>query len=96
MLCSDRDVEDEKHFLLKCTAYSILTDYHHMNFENVPEMLNMDNKYQLSKFLLSAFELRQRLIWGRAGGQGGISKFNLLFLFLLFIAYNIFFPFLHI
>ena len=38
-----------------------------MNFETVPDMLNMDNQHQLAKFLTSAFELRQRLIWGREG-----------------------------
>ena len=67
VLCGGGDVEDERHFLLECTVYSILRDYHHMNFENVPEMLNMDNQYQLSKYLISAYELRQRLIWGREG-----------------------------
>ena len=67
IFCNNKDIEDEEHFLLKCTTYSILRDYHHMNFENVPEMLNMDDQYQLSRFLLSAFELRQRLSWGRVG-----------------------------
>ncbi len=67
IFCNDQDVEDEEHFLLKCTTYSILREYHHINFENVPEMLNMEDQYQLSRFLLSAFELRQRLSWGRGG-----------------------------
>ena len=67
IFCNNQDIEDEEHFLLKCTTYSILRDYHHMNFENVPEMLNMEDQYQLSRFLLSAFELRQRLILGREG-----------------------------
>ena len=67
VLCDGGDIEDEGHFLLECTVYSILRDHHHMNFESVPEMLNMDNQYQLSKYLISAYELRQSLIWGREG-----------------------------
>ena len=66
-LCSDRAVEDEEHFLLNCSTYAILRESHHMNFENVPDMMNMDDQHKLSKFLLSAFEFRQRLTWGRRG-----------------------------
>ena len=64
-ICNDQEVEDEEHFLLKCTAYSHLREHHDMDFENVPEILNMDNQHQLAKFLIASFELRQRLIWGR-------------------------------
>ena len=67
IFCNDHVVEDENHFLLKCTAYFHLRDYYNMNFENVPDMLDMDDQYHLAKFLLSAFELRQRFIWGREG-----------------------------
>ena len=67
-LCSDRAVEDEEHFLLNCSTYAILRESHHMNFENVPDMMNMDDQHRLSKFLLSAFEFRQRLTWGRRWG----------------------------
>ena len=63
-ICDDQIVEDEEHFLLKCTAYSHLREYHHMNFENVPDILNMDNQHQLAKFLISSLELKQRLILG--------------------------------
>ena len=66
-LCSDRAVEDEEHFLLHCPTYAILRESHHMNFENVPDMMNMDDQHALSKYLLSAFEFRQRLAWGRRG-----------------------------
>ena len=65
--CDEQVVEDEGHFLLTCTAYTHLRDYHRMNFDNLPDILNMENQYQLAKYLLSAFELRQRLIWGRGG-----------------------------
>ncbi len=42
IFCNDQYVEDEEHFLLKCPVYSILRDYYNMNYENVPEMLNID------------------------------------------------------
>ena len=64
-LCSNRAVENEEHFLLHCPTYAILRESHHMNFENVPDMMNMDDQHALSKYLLSAFEFRQRLTWGR-------------------------------
>ena len=45
IFCNDH-VEDEDHFLLKCTAYFHFRDYYNMNFENVPDMLDMDDQYQ--------------------------------------------------
>ena len=67
ILCNEQVIEDEDHFLLRCTAYSHVRDYYSMTFANVPDMLNMDDQYKLAKFLTSALELRQRLIWGREG-----------------------------
>ena len=66
-LCDGRDVEDEGHFLLNCPIFTELRHHHGMDFVSVPDILNMENQYQLAQYLLSAFELRQRLIWGRAG-----------------------------
>ena len=66
-LCEERVVEDEEHFLLKCTTYTHLREHHQINSQNVPEILNMENQYKLAHFLLSTLELRQRLLWGRAG-----------------------------
>ena len=66
-LCDENIVEDENHFLLNCTTYTHLRNHYDMNFLNLPDMLNMDDQHQLAQYLLSAFELRQRLLWGRAG-----------------------------
>ena len=66
-ICKGHVVEDEGHFLLECTVYSHLREHHNMNFETVPDMLNMENQHQLAKYLVSSFDLRQRLIWGREG-----------------------------
>ena len=66
-LCEKSAIEDEEHFLLKCTTYSHLREYHQIDMQNVPDLLNMDNQYKLAQFLLSTLEFRQRLIWGRVG-----------------------------
>ena len=65
-LCYDQVVEDEDHFLLRCTTYSHLRDHYQINQDNVPDVLNMEDQYRLAKFLLSAYELRERLFFGRA------------------------------
>ena len=65
MLCNESVIEDEVHFLLKCPVYTNLRDYYQFNYDNVPDLLNMDDQYTLAKYLLSAFELRERLLWGR-------------------------------
>ena len=67
IVCNEHQIEDEEHFLLKCTAYSHLRNHYNMDFANVSDMLNMDDQYTLAKFLISTLELRQRLIWGREG-----------------------------
>ena len=67
VLCNEHVVEDEEHFLLRCTAYSHLRIHYNMLFQNVPDMLNIEDQYQLAIFLISALELRQRLLWGREG-----------------------------
>ena len=67
VLCNEHVVEDEEHFLLRCTAYSHLRIHYNMLFQNVPDMLDIEDQYQLAIFLISALELRQRLLWGREG-----------------------------
>ena len=64
-LCDDQVVEDEDHFLLKCTTYTHLRDHYQINHDNVPDFLNMENQSLLAKYLLSAYELRERLLFGR-------------------------------
>ncbi len=65
VFCNEGAIEDEGHFLLKCPIYTNLRDHYQINFDNVPDFLNMDDQFQLAKYLLSAFELRERLLWGR-------------------------------
>ena len=67
VLCNEHLIEDEDHFLIKCTAYSHLRVHYNMDFANVSDMMNMDDQYTLAKFLTSTLELRQRLLWGREG-----------------------------
>ena len=64
-LCDTMEIEDEDHFLLRCTSYSYIRDHYQMSQQTVPEMLNMEDQNHLAQFLSSAFELRQNLLWGR-------------------------------
>ena len=65
-LCYDQVVEDEDHFILRCITYSHLRDHYQINQDNVQDVLNMEDQHRLAKFLLSAYELRERLFFGRA------------------------------
>ena len=56
VLCNEQAIEDEDHFLPKCTTYSHV-DYYNMAYTNVPDTLSMDDQYKLAKFLTSALEL---------------------------------------
>ena len=64
-LCDEGTVEDENHFLLNCTTYTYFRNHYQMNFQNISDMINMDDQRKLAQFLNSAFELRERLLWGR-------------------------------
>ena len=64
-LCNDQVVEDEDHFLLKCSTYTHLRDHYQINHDNLPDFLNMEDQSLLAKYLLSAYELRERLLFGR-------------------------------
>ena len=65
ILCDEEVVEDEDHFLLKCRTYSILREEYQMDFENIPNMLDTDDQYQLSRYLIASYQFRLRLIQGR-------------------------------
>ena len=58
--CQLNEVEDEEHFLLKCTTYQDLRKKYHMTANNINDFLNTENQENLAKFLLAAFELREK------------------------------------
>ena len=58
--CQLNEVEDEEHFLLKCTTYQGLRKKYHMTANNINDFLNTENQENLAKFLLAAFELREK------------------------------------
>ena len=66
--CQDGTVETESHFLLNCSTYQPLRDLFNMQANNTIDFLHTENQMQLGMFLLSAFKLRERLIYGRVGG----------------------------
>ena len=58
--CAFSVVEDEKHFLIECKAYQNLREKHHMKADNMYDFLNTENQGNLAKFLIEAFELRDK------------------------------------
>ena len=66
-LCHANAIEDENHFLLKCQVYQPLREYYTIQSNCLIQLLKMDDQKHLGKYLLSAFELRTRLIQGREG-----------------------------
>ena len=56
-MCAAGVVEDEKHFLLECDAYSMLRAAHGIDASDMREVLG-GNQYQLASFLHSAARMR--------------------------------------
>ena len=63
--CQNGTIENEEHFLINCLTYQPLRDYFRVNYNNLYDLLQTNDQEQLAKFLLSAFEVRERLINGR-------------------------------
>ena len=63
--CQNGTIENEQHFLLSCSTYQHLRDHFGMEAGNIYDFLQTDQQEHLAKYLLSAFELRERLINGR-------------------------------
>ena len=62
-LCKNEEVEDEEHFLLKCDVYNSLRSKY--NFEDLKEPLEFfkeENLNTLGKYLIEAFELREKML----------------------------------
>ena len=66
-ICQDGSIEDENHFLIECEAYKPLKDLFKMQALDLQDFLNAEDQLTLGKYLLSALELRERLIYGREG-----------------------------
>ena len=55
-------IEDGNHFLLECLTYKTLRE---MNDDNIRDFLDRENQVQHAKYLISSFDLRERLATGR-------------------------------
>ena len=64
--CASGAIEDEKHFLIECVTYMPLREMYNMNDDNIRDFLDTENQVQLAKYLISSFELRERLANGRS------------------------------
>ena len=65
IVCHDMAMEDENHFLLSCQTYQHLRELYGIHDISITRLLNTDNQKYLGLYLLSAFELRSRLLQGR-------------------------------
>ena len=65
IICQNGSIENEVHFLLDCRTYQPLRDLFKIDFDSIFDILETENQSLLGKYLLSAFELRERLIQGR-------------------------------
>ena len=63
--CASGAIEDENHFLLQCLTYTPLREMYNMDADNIRDFLDTENQLQLAKYLISSFELRERLAKGR-------------------------------
>ena len=64
-ICENGEIEDEVHFLLNCEVYQNMREKFSIEFNNIYDFLNMDEQSQLAEYLLSSFQLRERLLNGR-------------------------------
>ena len=62
LMCSDKAIEDEAHFLSHCTAYNTLRLRHGFSNKNPEELMNTDNQINLSIYLHKSFELRKETL----------------------------------
>ena len=56
-LCTDKTVEDEDHFLLKCRLYDHLKTEYQIPSDDSVSIMNTENQENLDQFLISAFIL---------------------------------------
>ena len=77
-LCKSGQVEDEEHFLLKCAIYDTLkTKYKFEDYNEAPAFFTEENISTLGKYLIEAFEIREKIIKvnnrteGEGEGEGG-------------------------
>ena len=71
-LCQRGEVEDEEHFLFKCDLYhSLRRKFKVEHLTDATSFFNAENLNSLGKYLIEAFEMRERAIKvsGRVGGE---------------------------
>ena len=61
-ICTDKVVEDEEHFLLKCKTYENLRNKYQIPTDNAADIMNCETQENLAHFLISAFTMRNELL----------------------------------
>ena len=61
-MCSDKVIEDEEHFLIKCKPYDDLRTKYQITSGNAVDIMNSTNQENLALFLVDAFNLRKETL----------------------------------
>ena len=70
-LCKNGQVENEEHFLLKCNIYaSVRRKYKFECYKEVLDFFKEENRNTFGKYLIEAFEMREKIIKTSRGLEG--------------------------
>ena len=70
-ICKGGQVEDEQHFLLKCAIYdSLKAKYKFEHYNEAPAFFTEEDVSTLGKYLIEAFEIREKIIKVNNGIEG--------------------------
>ena len=62
LLCQERAIEDETHFLSSCQIYNTIRRTHGYATKSPQDIMNNDNQNNLSIFLSKCFRLREKML----------------------------------
>ena len=62
LLCQERAIEDETHFLSSCQIYNTIRRTHGYATKSPQDIMNDDNQNNLSIFLSKCFRLREKML----------------------------------
>ena len=58
-MCTDKVVEDEEHFLTKCTSYGHMKMKYEVSVDSAVDFMIYTNQKNLAQYLISAFNFRK-------------------------------------
>ena len=58
-MCTEKAIEDEEHFLIKCNSYEHLKTRYQITTDDAVDLMNTANQEELAHYLICAFNLRK-------------------------------------